>query len=275
MKITIICDNTAIINSDVLGESGFSAYLEQDSVSILFDTGLTGLFADNAKKLGISLNPDFLVLSHGHRDHTGGLIRLITMSLHPDLICIAHPDLFLEKWKGEEEFGVPIDADSLRNYMCITSSKNPVWITDQLLYAGEIPRFHSFEPPEKGRMKIRNGIKEPDLMQDDSALIYRSTAGLVIITGCAHSGICNIISYAEEICKETRIEAIIGGLHLSTASDERIDKTIQFLMQHQVHNFYPCHCTGFEATLAFAEKLPVKYCGCGTVLSFDAAITQL
>lgn len=272
MKVSIICDNTAIIGSFVKGEDGFSALLEIESLQILFDTGFTGIFVDNAERMGLSVNPDILLLSHGHRDHTGGLLRFITLPLSPGCTSIVHPDLFLAKWKLGNEFGIPISAQSLRQYLKISYAKGPVWITDSILYTGEIPRYFSFEPAEDGRTKVKDGCIVPDLLEDESALVCRSASGLVIITGCAHRGICNTIRYAQQLCNEKEIEAVIGGLHLASASEERIESTIQFLQKTGVHHLYPCHCTGFATTLAFARELPVQYCGCGTVLSFDTRV---
>ena len=94
-------------------------------------------------------------------------------------------------------------------------SSTPVWLSEKLVFLGEIPRNFSFEKGAAvGYVQDREGNKIPDLLPDDTALAYRTGAGLVIITGCSHSGICNITEYAKEVCGDSRVLDIIGGFHL-------------------------------------------------------------
>ncbi len=266
MKITILVENRKIPDSDVIAEEGFCAYIEADGISILFDTGLSGIFLKNAQKLGLTLRPDYLVLSHGHRDHTGGLPEIIKNPFDPHPVCIGHPDLFLPKIKGTEEFGCPVSEEAASSVLKLRLSEKPLWISDKFVFLGEIPRRHAYEPVEKGRMRIKNGITEADTLPDDSALVYIAEDGLVIISGCSHSGICNITDYAGEITGIKKISAIIGGLHLYGANQQRIAETIRFLKEKEISELYSCHCTGLLANRAFAKSLPLRPCGCGSVI---------
>jgi len=266
MKITILVENTKIPDSDVIAEEGFCAYIEADGISILFDTGLSGIFFKNAQKLGLTLQPDYLILSHGHRDHTGGLTEIIKNPFDPHPVCIGHPDLFLPKIKGTEEFGSPVSKEAVSSVLKLRLSEKPVWISDNFVFLGEIPRCHLHEPVEGGRKRIKNGIPETDTLPDDSALVYIAEDGLVIISGCAHSGICNITDYAAEITGIKKISAIIGGLHLYGANQQRIDETIRFLKEKEISELYICHCTGPDAIRSFTGSLPVRPCGCGSVI---------
>jgi 7,8-dihydropterin-6-yl-methyl-4-(beta-D-ribofuranosyl)aminobenzene 5'-phosphate synthase len=248
-------------------EDGFSAYIEADGICTLFDTGQSGIFLENAKQLGTDLKPDYIVLSHGHRDHTGGLSS-IAESPFPKLpVCIGHPHLFYRKFKGGNEFGIPVDKETLSRICTVSLSEGPVWLSENLLYLGAIPRIHRHELPESGRFVLVEGKELPDLLPDDTALVYRSPAGLVIISGCAHSGICNIIDYAMRITRIAEIAAVIGGIHLQTADKERIEATEEFFREKRVKALYLCHCTGSTAIRTFSRSLPVKSCKCGSIIT--------
>ncbi len=267
LTVTILVENTTPPGTGLIPEDGFSAYIEADGTRILFDTGQSGIFLENAKKLGINLKPDYIVLSHGHRDHTGGLPSLADSPLPKLPVCIGHPHLFYRKFKKGSEFGIPLDEETLSRMCTIRLSEGPVWLSENLLYLGEIPRHHSHELPEKGRFVLIDGKEVPDLLPDDTALVYRSPGGLVIISGCAHSGICNIIDYAIRITRTEDIAAVIGGIHLYTADNERINTTGEFFREKRVKALYLCHCTGSTAISIFSRSLPVKPCGCGSRIS--------
>lgn len=103
-------------------------------------------------------------------------------------------------------------------------------------------------------------------LKADSALVYRSSDGLFIITGCSHSGICNIVEYAKKICKEDRISGIIGGFHLFEANNQ-LEKTVNYLNSCNIQHLYPCHCVSLEAKCKMSEKLPLTKVGVGLQIS--------
>jgi 7,8-dihydropterin-6-yl-methyl-4-(beta-D-ribofuranosyl)aminobenzene 5'-phosphate synthase len=267
LTVTILAENTTLPGISLTPEDGFSAYVEADGTRTLFDTGQSGIFLENTKKLGISLEPDYIVLSHGHRDHTGGLTALVESPFPKLPVCIGHSHIFYPKIKRGIEFGIPVDQETLSRVCTLTLSKEPVWLSENLLYLGEIPRHHTHETPEEGRFVLIDGNEVPDLLPDDTALVYRSPGGLVVLAGCAHSGICNIIDYAISITGTEEVAAVIGGIHLYSSDKERINATGEFFREKGIKALYLCHCTGSTAIRTFSRTLPVKPCGCGSRIS--------
>ena len=279
LSLTVLVDNTTFLDHDYCGEAGLSLLLETEGKKILFDTGLSGLFLSNAEKMGIGLSDlDVLVLSHGHIDHTGGLAALARHLAHaapegkqphmPELI--AHPRCFWQKEKEGRENGSVVSEEEARRQFALTLSDTMVWITDNLVFLGEIPRQFSFERTDPGKRMIHrpDGKNEPDEMLDDSALAYRSDEGLVIITGCSHAGICNITEYAREVCGEQKVRDIIGGFHLISPGPERMHKTVAYLGGLSLKALHACHCTSLPAKIALAARCPVQEVGVGMKLTW-------
>jgi 7,8-dihydropterin-6-yl-methyl-4-(beta-D-ribofuranosyl)aminobenzene 5'-phosphate synthase len=277
--LTVLVDNTTLTDHGFMGEAGLSFFIETAEKKILFDTGLSGLFLTNAHKMGISLRDlDFLVLSHGHRDHTGGLAMLarhlsaaMPDGMHPRVPeLIAHPRCFWPKEKDGRKNGSPMSEDEVKKQFPTRLSTKPVWITDDLIFLGEIPRRFAFEQGETGMRTICHpgGSIEPDHLLDDTALAFRSAEGLVIITGCSHAGICNIIEYAREACGEGRVVDIIGGFHLLTPDHLRIKKTGEYLEDLHLKALHACHCTSLMAKLALAGCCPGQEVGVGMKMAW-------
>lgn len=275
LSLTVLVDNTTLTDHYFIGEPGLSFIIETKGKKILFDAGYSDAFLDNAGKIGISLRDlDYIVSSHGHRDHTGGLVPLasylteartnnITFKV-PELI--AHSRCFYPRPKSPlPNTGSVLSEAEVRKHFKVNLSDKPLWITEALVFLGEIPRKISFERTDPGMRKIvlPDGGTEPDLQLDDSALAYRSEEGLVIITGCSHTGICNITEYAREICGERRVVDIIGGLHLLTPGPEGIQETGIYLHDLNLKALHACHCTSFLAKLALARYCPVREVGVG------------
>ena len=99
-------------------------------------------------------------------------------------------------------------------------------------------------------------------------MVYKSEKGLFVITGCSHSGICNIIEYAKEVCKDNRVYGVLGGFHLFE-DDEQLQKTIEYLKNNEIKQFYPCHCVSLPARAKMMEKLSVVETGVGLVVEID------
>lgn len=279
LSLTVIVDNTTLTDHDFCGEPGLSFLLETAGKKILFDTGLSGLFLINAEKMGISLRDlDVLVLSHGHIDHTGGLSALMRHLVHkapegrqlpvPELI--AHPRCFWPKEKERRNNGSVVREEEARQQFLLHLSDKPVWITDDLVFLGEIPRRFAFEKGDPANRILHDphGATEPDYLLDDTALAFRSAEGLVIITGCSHAGICNITEYAREVCGVRAVTDIIGGLHLLSPEPKRLARTGKYLNRLHLNALHACHCTALPAKLALAGCCPVKDVGVGTRLEW-------
>ena len=274
LSLTVLMDNTVPGDQDLQGEAGLSFLLETAEKKILFDTGLSGLFLANAEKMGIGLQDlKYLVLSHGHIDHTGGLPALARhldcvapRGNKPGIPLVAHPRCFWQKDKDGRLNGSCMTEEEARGQFIVTLSDKPVWITDDLVFLGEVPRNFPFEQTDPGKRLIRHpdGSWEPDRLLDDSALAFRSREGLVIITGCSHAGICNITEYAREACGESRVAGIIGGLHLISPGMRRLKMTGEYLQKLQVPALCASHCTSLAAKLGLAKYCPVQEVGVGT-----------
>ncbi|MDD1689621.1 MAG: MBL fold metallo-hydrolase [Methanoregula sp.] len=274
LTLTVLIDNTCLADRDFCGEAGLSFLLETGGKKILFDTGLSGLFITNAEKMGLSLRDlDFLILSHGHIDHTGGLAALTrhlagaTPDRSPPRVpqLIAHTRCFWPKEKDGRNNGSEVSEAEIRHQYPTSLSEKPVWITDDLVFLGEIPRRFPFEEGGPGTRKVflPDGSAEPDHLPDDTALAFRSAEGLVIITGCSHAGICNITEYAREVCGEKRVADITGGLHLLAPEPKRFTKTGKYLNRLHLNDLHACHCTSLPAKLALADYCPMQEVGVG------------
>jgi 7,8-dihydropterin-6-yl-methyl-4-(beta-D-ribofuranosyl)aminobenzene 5'-phosphate synthase len=280
LSLTVLVDNTTLTDHYFLGEPGLSFILETKGKKILFDTGYSGAFLANAEKIGISLcDLDYIVLSHGHRDHTNGLVALAILLTEakvntypykvPDLI--AHSRCFYPRPKPPvPNIGSILSEAEVRKQFKVNLSDKPFWITEDLVFLGEIPRKFSFEQTDPGMRKIvlPDGITEPDLLLDDSALTFRSKEGLVIITGCSHAGICNITEYAREVCGERKVVDIIGGLHLLSPGRERIQETGTYLRNLHLKALHACHCTSLSSKIALTGYCPVQEVGSGMILQW-------
>jgi 7,8-dihydropterin-6-yl-methyl-4-(beta-D-ribofuranosyl)aminobenzene 5'-phosphate synthase len=280
LSLTVLMDNTTITDRLLTGEPGLSFLIQTAGKKILFDTGLSGLFLANAERMGISLqDPDLVVLSHGHIDHTGGLVLLARHLAESRAGCREHrvPELFAHPrcfWPKERVPGTgngsPMSEEEAHGHFRLRLSSDPVRITDKLVFLGEIPRKFAFEKTDPGMRRIRfpDGRTEPDQLLDDSALAFRSEDGLVIITGCSHAGICTITEYAREVCGEDRVISIIGGLHLLTPEPERLTMTGEYLGRLRLDALHACHCTSLASKIFLAGYAPVREAGVGCTITW-------
>lgn len=142
-------------------------------------------------------------------------------------------------------------------------SETPVWLTDEIVFLGEVPRRFGFE----GRTAIGTSDGLPDPVPDDTALACRTDEGLVVVTGCAHAGICSTVEYAREVSGEKKVADVIGGFHLLDASPAQIEATCRHFRDLGVEQIHPCHCTGLSAAFALAGVTTVCETGVGLSLS--------
>jgi len=230
-------------------KAGFSVLIElqEDKLKILFDTSMRNDIVVNSKRNNIDLlNIDYVVFSHGHYDHTDG-IKFLKLSEIKHII--AHPDCFIKrfaKYKGNEVYiGIPFFLEYLQRETDVIQTKNPFWISKKVVFLGEIPRKNNFEGQESLGFLENH---ERDWILDDSALVIKNNDGLIIISGCSHSGICNIIEYAKEVCNEDKIAVVMGGFHLF--DNKRIFPTIDYLQSQKIDKLFVAHCL---SDFAFAE----------------------
>lgn len=199
---------------------------------------------------------------HGHNDHTNGLKYLTQVIDLSHVEVISHPHCFCPKTEGGEWIGAPYSATEMETLCRYRPSVSPRALSDELLFLGEIPSSNDFEKRNGiGQINI-DGKWHTDYNMDDTALVYKGEEGLFIITGCSHSGICNIAAYARKVLNENTIAGIIGGFHLLTENDP-LDKTIRYLMHSNVTSLYPCHCVSLKAKCKMSEMLNLTEVGAG------------
>ena len=261
MKLKVLVDNNTFIDMYYLGEPAVSYYIEDENCKILFDTGYSDIFISNAEKMNINLNKlDKIVISHGHDDHTRGLMYLLKDKTNIELI--AHPECFNFKAVNEEYIGSPMTKDELDKVCKLNLSKEPINISKNIIFLGEIPQLVDFEKRNYiGKCK-KDDMLVDDTVLDDSAIVYKLPKGLFIITGCSHSGICNIIEYAKKVCNDNRVYGVLGGFHLFDI-DKRLEETINYFSENNIELLYPCHCVSLSAKIEMAKKLKINEVGVG------------
>ena len=265
IRLTILCENSVGVPFGVLGEHGFACFVETEQGSYLFDTGQGFTILQNARVLKKDLrNISAVMLSHGHYDHTGGLPAVL--QLKGPVKVHAHPDLFVNRiWsgKGATRFiGVPFRRDFLESLGAeFRFSTELTEIAPGLFLTGEIPRRSEFEQGDANMTAIlENGEHcHPDPLKDDLSLIVDSDKGLIIVLGCAHAGMINIIEYAREKMNRDKIYAIIGGTHLGFSSDEQFEKTLAVIDQYQIERIGVSHCTGLEKASLLHARLKERF----------------
>ncbi len=270
MKLTVLVDNNTIIDKNFFGEPGLSFYIEEENTRLLFDVGYSDVFLRNAYKMNIDLKSiDYLVLSHGHLDHTWGLIHLLgSMDYYSSeslkkATLLAHPMALAPKSDNGEQIGMAYSKEILGSCFNLELSKTPVWITERLVFLGEIERTNSFENQNPIGTTLIDGVEKPDFLMDDSAMAYKTDEGIVVITGCSHSGICNIIDYAKKICGDNRVVDIIGGFHLLSPPEIQMNETLNFLKNTAPKVVHTCHCTDLSSKIALAGVVNVSEVGVG------------
>ncbi|MEN8185764.1 MAG: MBL fold metallo-hydrolase [Bacteroidota bacterium] len=250
MKITILCENqSGHAGAKVCSaEWGLSFFIQKDDVNILFDTGHTDIYWKNAEQLNIDLQTtDFVVLSHHHWDHVGGL-KHHNFKSKKELII--HPEI-IDK--------VPDDSSQkMISDFNIIQSKGSLEFSNDIFYLGEIPRKTTFE---KGNYK-------DEAMRDDSAIAIRTNKGVVVVTGCSHSGICNICEQAKKVTGQ-KLYAVIGGFHLFENEPEAVEGTIDYFKTEKPRYLYPMHCVDFPTLARFYNEFGIEKLATGDVIKFN------
>ena len=258
MKLTVLNDNTS--GALCSAEHGLSILIESD-ITFLFDTGPSDVICRNARILGIDLNKiETIVLSHGHRDHSNGLMYLGGQKL------ICHPGAFNKHFRKKDgDFnGMPLSREEAEKKFRVACSAEPVYLSENIIFLGEIPRVNNFESKTTGFM---DEFGNDDFMPDDSGIVIKTEKGLLIISGCAHSGICNIVEHAVRVTNENRVHVVMGGFHLKE-DNKQTKQTIEYLKKIKVEKVIPSHCTEFPALLAFYKEWPFTQIKSGQILYF-------
>ena len=257
VRVTCLLENTSR-SPALVAEHGLSIWVEARGLRILFDTGQSGAVMDNAQRLGVCIaDADFIVLSHGHYDHTGGLAAALPAA--PRARLVAHPMASVRRYAvrhGEpaREIGMPPAARAAIQHLDharIIGAGETLVPADGVGVTGPIARDAPFEDDGGPFFLDPTGTRR-DHLDDDQALWVASREGLVVVAGCCHAGVINTLRQAQRASGVAAIRALIGGFHLGDADPARIHATLAALAEIRPALLAPCHCTGDRATEALA-----------------------
>ncbi len=280
--ITVIAEDSVLYESPYWGQHGISFYLEafKDKIksNILVDVAQNSQALLYNMKL-LSIDPcsiDAIVLTHCHYDHTQGVVEILRAIGKKDLPIIAHPDIFRLNFITSpylRHVGI-MSGDSKK---MIEENGGTLYLTDEsftimpgLITTGEVFRQTNFEEVGIPLKTISNENKiVEDIMKDDISVVASlKDQGMIVITGCSHAGIVNILKHSSKLLGLKKFRAILGGFHLIEASRDRIDKTVEALSLLDIDFISAGHCTGFEAQVALYEKFKNKFLPLHTGLKF-------
>jgi len=205
-------------------------------------------------------------LSHGHFDHTGGLPEVLKLTGEVDVH--AHPSVFLDRIhlikENEKEIkkfvGLPYKKKYLESLGAnFVFNTNFIEVEKGVFLTGEVPRKTPFEKPDPVLFAEIDGKISQDVFSDDQSLILNSEKGLILILGCAHSGMINIINYVTERTGKDKFYAIVGGTHLDFLTPEQLEESIKTLKKIKIEKIGVCHCTGMRAAFRLQQEFGDRF----------------
>jgi 7,8-dihydropterin-6-yl-methyl-4-(beta-D-ribofuranosyl)aminobenzene 5'-phosphate synthase len=262
LKVTLL--STMLVGSTTgMGEWGFSALVEADGHRILLDTGAhPDTVLQNARDLHIDLSDvKEVILTHNHWDHVSGLISLRKemMKKNPSALSVAHvaKGIFYSRPtpQGEDNLMIAFKKEYEATGGRFIEHEEAAELFPGAWLTGPVPRkFPEHNWSSTGKVQTPAGLVE-DTIPEDQSLVLNTPEGLVVLTGCGHAGIVNILTFARTEFPNEPVEAVVGGLHLFQATDEQLNWTADKLKDFKVANLIGAHCTGIEAVYRIRERL--------------------
>lgn len=265
-QLTVLCENSVerVSPLGLIGEHGFSCLLQTDQGKFLFDTGGGQTIIANCEKLNIDLQEiQGIIFSHGHLDHTGGLQQVLEQT-GPRPIY-AHPDLFVKRFSHNggqlREIGMPWSKEQMEALGAeFHLSREPQQIAPGLRLSGEIPRRSEFETGDPNLVILsESGEMMQDEIADDFSLYIDTPKGLIILLGCAHAGVLNIIDHACKMTGQNKIHMLLGGTHLKFSNPLQLEATLAKLEELAIDRIGVSHCTGLRPAQRLAERFGERF----------------
>lgn len=262
LKVTLL--STMLVGSTTgMGEWGFSALVEADGHRILLDTGAhPDTVLQNARDLHIDLSDvKEVILTHNHWDHVSGLISLRKemMKKNPSALSVSHvaTGIFYSRPtpQGEDNQMIAFKKEYEATGGRFIEHEGAAELFPGAWLTGPVPRkYPEHNWSSTGKVQTPAGLVE-DTIPEDQSLVLNTPEGLVVLTGCGHAGIVNILTFARTEFPNEPVEAVVGGLHLFQATDEQLNWTADKLKDFKVANLIGAHCTGIEAVYRIRERL--------------------
>jgi 7,8-dihydropterin-6-yl-methyl-4-(beta-D-ribofuranosyl)aminobenzene 5'-phosphate synthase len=270
LKITIL---STMLADDGIGEWGFAALVEADGRKILFDTGARpNTVLENARELKLDLSDvQDVVLSHFHDDHTTGLMTLRRefSKSNPNALSRVHvaQGIFLERRGAKTNPMIQMKKDYEASGGAFIVHDKPEELFPGIWLTGPVPRAYPEKNYPAGVEVSTGNAWVEDTVPDDQSLVFNTSHGLVLLSGCGHSGIINTLQYARGFLRPAPVDAAIGGFHLFAATDQQLAWTASKLKEYQTARILGAHCTGIESVYRLRELLGLtrQTCLVGTI----------
>lgn len=273
--VTVLVENS-VTGRGLRAEHGLAYHVQAGRHALLFDTGQSDLLIHNASELGLRLEElEAIALSHGHYDHTGGMV--VARSLAPGVRLYLHPAAVESKYAGNPDgtsraVGMTGAAvQSVRDAAgAVVWTLKPTELCEGIFVTGEIPRQTLFED-NGGAFFLDEACARRDSLVDDQAMYFDTRDGVVVLLGCAHAGVVNTLNTIRAITGGRPIHSVIGGMHLLEASADRVERTLACLRELEIQRLGPAHCTGELSTARLRTEFAARCIQCvvGTRLLYQ------
>lgn len=279
VKVTVVVDNCVPIHSNLpfLGEHGLSMLVETECARVLLDAGQSSAIIHNLSLLGVAPSTlDKIAISHGHYDHTGGLFHVLGHA-RKTIPVYLHEEAFRSRFSvghgSRRCVGIPYSQEVLStlgaDWRLIRA---PEEILPGVWLSGSVPRVTRYETGDT-RLVVRDAASDCDCQDDivdDMALFIKGEDGLVVISGCAHSGLVNMVRHGLAVTASERLHGWIGGTHLGPVSEQQQEQTITQLQEFEPKFVAANHCTGFPMMAKLQQAFEKRFIPAfvGTTIEF-------